>query len=80
MQDATINEPTEMRTILPGEEFYPMLLRRDIDTANRNYQVAGDWHPLRKQLQATHFKFLLGEYDDAPFLPLCYPKNDITAR
>ena len=77
MQDATINEPTEMRTILPGEEFYPMLLRRDIDTANRNYQVAGDWHPLRKQLQATHFKFLLGEYDDAPFLPLCYPKNDI---
>ena len=35
MQDSTINEPTSMRTILPGEEFYPKLLRRDMDTVKK---------------------------------------------
>ena len=38
MQDSTINEPTSMRTILPGEEFYPKLLRRDMHRVNKNYK------------------------------------------
>ena len=80
MQDSTINEPTSMRTILPGEEFYPKLLRRDMHRVNKNYKVLGDWHPLRKHLQATHFKFIVSEFDNAPFLPLCYPKSEIVTE
>ena len=37
------NEPT-MRTILPGEES-TKLLRRDMDTVKKDYNVLGDWHP-----------------------------------
>jgi hypothetical protein len=75
LHDRNTNEPTEMKTILPGEELCPRMLRRGIKIPSKRNMSSSSWHPLSHLLKPTHVKFILNGFEDAPFLPLVYPQG-----
>ena len=74
LHDRNTNEPTQMNTILPGEELCPYVLRRGISLPSK-HSVEGRqaWHPLVHLLKATHVQFILNEFKDSSCIPLIYP-------